>query len=125
MTPQYVSKWRVRYEQEGAGSLLSGYRGSEGYLTTEQRAEIVSWIKSQAAISVEAVRDYVEENYSVVYQSKQSYYDLLESAGLSYHKSEKRNPKRDEARVLEKREEIKKTGAPWGRDNHGRNGCFA
>ena len=108
VTQQYVSKWRVRYEQEGARSLLSGYQGSESYLTNEQRAQILSWIKSHETISVAAVRDYVEENYSVVYQSKQSYYDLLQAAGLSYHKSEKRNPKRDEARVLEKRAEIKK-----------------
>jgi len=108
VTQQYVSKWRVRYEQEGARSLLSGYRGGESYLTTAHRAEIQSWIKTHATISVAAVRDYVEENYGVVYQSKQSYYDLLQAAGLSYHKSEKRNPKRDEALVLEKRAEIKK-----------------
>ncbi len=115
VTPQYVSKWRVRYEQEGATSLLAGYRGSESYLTSEHRAEILSWIKSHATISVAAVRDYVEENYSVVYQSKQSYYDLLAAAGLSYHKSEKRNPKRDEALVLEKRAEIKKNWSTTGK----------
>ncbi|MBA3711938.1 MAG: transposase [Pyrinomonadaceae bacterium] len=103
VTPQYVSKWRVRYEQQGAGSLVAGYRGSESYLTGEHRAEILSWIKTQETISVQAVRDYVEEQYGVVYQSKQSYYDLLQAAGLSYHKSEKRNPKRDEAQVLERR----------------------
>ncbi len=108
VTPQYVSKWRVRYEQQGAGSLVAGYRGSESYLTGEHRAEILSWIKTQETISVQAVRDYVEEKYGVVYQSKQSYYDLLQAAGLSYHKSEKRNPKRDEAQVLERRDEIKK-----------------
>ncbi len=108
VTPQYVSKWRVRYEQQGAGSLVAGYRGSESYLTGEHRAEILSWIKTQETISVQAVRDYVEEQYGVVYQSKQSYYDLLQAAGLSYHKSEKRNPKRDEAQVLERRDEIKK-----------------
>ncbi len=116
VTPQYVSKWRVRYEQEGARSLVSSYRGSESYLTNEQRAEIVRWIKGHETIAVEAVRDYVEEQYQVVYQSKQSYYDLLTAAGLSYHKSEQRNPKRDEARVLEKREEIKKNLSPiWKR----------
>jgi len=108
VTPQYVSKWRVRYEQQGAGSLVAGYRGSESYLTGEHCAEILSWIKTQETISVQAVRDYVEEQYGVVYQSKQSYYDLLQAAGLSYHKSEKRNPKRDEAQVLERRDEIKK-----------------
>lgn len=114
VTQQYVSKWRVRYGQEGARSLLSGYRGSESYLNNEQRAEILSWIKSHETISVEAVRDYVEEKYSVLYQSKQSYYDLLRAAGLSYHKSEKRNPKRDEARVLERRAEIKKNWSSTG-----------
>jgi len=54
------------------------------------------------------VRDYVEEHFGVVYQSKQSYYDLLQLGGMSYHKSEKRNPKRDEAQVIARREEIKK-----------------
>ena len=54
------------------------------------------------------MRDYVEERYGVVYQSKQSYYDLLEVGGMSYHRSEKVNPKRDEAQVLARREEIKK-----------------
>ncbi len=116
VTPQYVSKWRVRYEQQGAGSLVAGYRGSESYLTGDHRAEILSWIKSQETISVQAVRDYVEEQYGVVYQSKQSYYDLLQAAGLSYHKSEKRNPKRDEAQVLARRDEIKKNSSPiWKR----------
>jgi hypothetical protein len=42
----------------------------------------------------------------VVYRSKQSYYQLLEAGGMSYHRSEKANPKRDEAQVLARREEI-------------------
>ena len=44
----------------------------------------------------------------MVYHSKQSYYDLLHEAGLSYHQTQATNPKRDEAPVLQKREEIKK-----------------
>ena len=54
------------------------------------------------------MRDYVEERYGVVYHSKQSYYELLEAGGMSSHRSEKSNPKRDEAQVLTQREEIKK-----------------
>ncbi len=57
---------------------------------------------------------YLQEQYSVVYQSKQSYYDLMQAAGWSYHKSEKRNPKRDEALVQERREAIKKNGRSTG-----------
>ena len=62
------------------------------------------------------MHDYVEAQYGVEYRSKQSYYELLEAGGMSYHRSEKHNPKRDEAQILARREEIKKnwhrTGKP-------------
>jgi len=57
---------------------------------------------------VEELKDYIEYHYGVVYHSKQSYYDLLQEAGLSCHRTQAANPKRDEAQVLRKREEIKK-----------------
>jgi putative transposase len=105
---QYVSKWKGQYEAEGAAALRVRYRGSEGYLREEERQEILQWIGAQETVSVETVRDYVEERYGVVYHSKQSYYELLEAGGMSYHRTEKSNPKRDEAQVLARREEIKK-----------------
>ena len=108
VSAQYVSKWRVRYEAAGAQALLLGYQGSSGYLSGEQREAICAWIQSHERITVEAVRDYIEAEYDVLYQSKQSYYDLLQEAGLSYHKSEPRNPQRDEALVVERRAAIKK-----------------
>ena len=108
VSPQYVSKWRSTYHAGGAAALLLAHRGSESYLTPEARSQIIGWIKGHETISIEAVRDYVEEQFGVVYQSKQSYYDLMMAGGLSYHKSEKRNPKRDEAQVLARRDEIKK-----------------
>lgn len=105
---QYVSKWKTIYETEGVGALAVRYQGRQGYLNEPERAAVVEWITSQATLSVEALRDYLESRYGVVYQSKQSYYDLLEAGGMSYHKSEKANPKRDEAQVQARREEIKK-----------------
>jgi putative transposase len=108
VSPQYVSKWKGQYETEGAAALGLGYRGSESYLSPEQREEIAQWIGTHETLTVEAVRDYLEERYGVVYQSKQSYYALLEAGGMSYHRSEQVNPKRDEAQVLARREEIKK-----------------
>ena len=109
---QYVSKWKVKYETEGIDSLAVGYQGRDSYLTEEDRAATVAWIKGQATLSVEQVRDYLEATYGVVYQSKQSYYDLLELGGMSYHKSEKQNPKRDEEQVQARREDIKKNWHP-------------
>ena len=34
---QYVSKWKVKYEAEGADGLAVGYVGSESYLSDQDR----------------------------------------------------------------------------------------
>ena len=119
VSPQYVSKWRIQYEAGGAESLLLGYRGSESYLSQNQREEIHDWVQSQASLTVEALRDYIQEQYELVYQSKQSYYDLLQAAGWSYHKCEKRNPKRDETLIMERRQAIKKSYSSTGKRSLG------
>jgi putative transposase len=108
VTPRAVRKWRRRYEREGVAGLQVRYRGSESYLSVEQRRELEDWLGGQETLTLEEVRDEIEARYGLVYQSKQSYYDLLDASGLRYHRTEKSNPKRDEAQVLERREEIKK-----------------
>jgi transposase len=113
VTPQYVRKWQRRYESGGVKALRLGYRGSESYLRGEQRQEVEGWIGTHDTVSVEEVRDYIEEQYGVVYRSKQSYYEFLEAGGMSYHRTEPGNPKHDDVQVLERREEIKKN---WRRD---------
>jgi putative transposase len=108
VTPRAVRAWQQRYEREGVGGLRVRYRGSESYLSVEQRQEIEGWLGAQETITVEEVRDEIEARFGVVYQSKQSYYDLLDASGLSYHRTEKGNPNRSEAQVVERREGIKK-----------------
>ena len=44
----------------------------------------------------------------MVYHSKPSDYDLLQEGRLSWHQTQAANPNREEAQVLQKREEIKK-----------------
>jgi transposase len=114
VTPQYVRKWQGRYESGGVEALRMGYRGSESYLSGEQRQEVEEWIGTHEAVRVEEVRDYIEEQYGVVYRSKQSYYEVLEAGGMSYHRTEPGNPKHDEVLVVERREGIKKTGDAAG-----------
>jgi putative transposase len=108
VTPRAVRRWRKRYEQEGVAGLQVKYRGSESYLSVLQRQEIEDWLGAQETLTLEEVRDEIEARYGIVYQSKQSYYALLDASGLSYHRTEKGNPKRNEEQVLERREEIKK-----------------
>jgi putative transposase len=84
------------------------YQGSPGYLSEAERQAIATWIGQHQTLTVEAVRDYVEAQYGITYQSKQSYYDLLALGGMSHHQSEPVNPQRDEAQVQAQREVIKK-----------------
>jgi putative transposase len=108
VTPRAVRTWWRRYEREGVEGWAGRNRGSESYLRIEQRQEVEDWLGARETITLEEVRDEIEARYGIVYQSKQSYYDLLDASGLSYHQTEKSNPKRSEAQVLERREEIKK-----------------
>lgn len=57
VSPQYVSKWKGQYEAGGAETLGLGYRGSEGYLSAEQRREVEEWIGGHETVTVEEVRD--------------------------------------------------------------------
>ena len=49
---------------------------------------------------------YVEQEFGVIYKSKQSYYELFARANISWKKTQKVNPKSDEELVKKKREEI-------------------
>ena len=104
----FVSQWKIRFENEGAEALTLHYTGGKGFLTDDPREEIIFYLRLQPHYSVEELRDYLEYHYGVVYHSKQSYYDLLNEARLSWHKTQAANPDRDDAQVLQKREEIKK-----------------
>ena len=105
---QYISKWKVSYESSGVSALFVAYQGSQSYLTPEQKQEILQWIAQHTTLKIEDFICHIADTYQVVYQSKQSYYALLEEGGMSYHPSAAANPRHDTTRVLEKREEIKK-----------------
>ena len=74
--------------------------------------------------SVEELRDWIEQRYNVIYQSKPSDYDIVKEAGLSWHRTQAANPKKEEDLVLLKREEIKKTGGPAGRNSRRSTRCL-
>lgn len=108
----FVSKWKIIYEDQGVAALCVNYQGGTGFLTPLQRDEIFCHLKGKLYYSVEELQEYIKRRYNVVYQSKQSYYDILKDAGLSWHRTQAVNPKQNEEAVLLKREEIKKNWTP-------------
>ena len=91
MSLGFITKWNHYFEQEGIDGLQSHYRGRQGYLTPQQRHDILNWIAQQSALSIEDLEAYIANNYNVVFRSKRSYYDLLKAAGMSWHKAQKKD----------------------------------
>jgi transposase len=107
VSDSFVSKWKIIYENQGAAALQLHYKGGTGFLTEAEREVVIYHLKNQPHCTVEELKDYIERHYGVVYQSRQSYYDLLKEARLSWHRTQAANPKHDEAQVLLRRQEIK------------------
>lgn len=101
----FITKWRQRYEQEGVAGLRLCHQGSRGHMTPEQRQAVLVWLKRKNYWHLGELQQHLAEQYDVVFASKQSYYTLFADAGISWKKTQKRNPKADPA-VVEK-----KTGA--------------
>jgi len=114
VTARYVRKWRGRYEREGVEALRVGYRGSESYLSIEQRRELEDWLGAQETVTLGEVRDEIEARYGIVYQSKQSYYELLEASGLSITGPRRVIPNGTRRRYWSGGKRLKKTGTALG-----------
>jgi len=73
------------------------------YLTLEQRAETITMLQTKKYWNFEELVTYLDEHYGVIYKSKQSYYELLSVAGISWKKSQKVNPSANPELVKKKR----------------------
>lgn len=72
-----ITKWKQKFDSKGLDGIKLGYQGSKSYLTLEQRAEVITWLQTKEYINIDEVFTYLDEHYDVIYQSKQSYYELI------------------------------------------------
>jgi putative transposase len=105
----FVEKWRNLYNKKGAGCFPVGYKGSKSFMTEKQKEAVNNFIKTKSSCRLEELISYLKNTFGISYKSKQSYYALLDNAGMSWKKTEKVNPKRDEEKVIAKKEALKKT----------------
>jgi putative transposase len=98
-----ITAWKQSYEQDGIDGLRLNYKGRKSYLLGEQREEVLSWLQTKDIWELGELEYKLAFKYDVVYESKQSYYDLFDEAGISWKKTTKVNPKADENAVAEKK----------------------
>ena len=60
------------FKTQGIEGIKLGYKGSPGYLTEEQTAEVVEWLKNKECWNLDDLVTYVEQELGVSYKSKQS-----------------------------------------------------
>jgi putative transposase len=98
----FISKWTQLYRQLGLLGLFLRHKGSVGYLSEPQRQAVIDHLRSQPTWHLSELQAYLEDQYQVVFASKQSYYALFQAAAISWKKSQKRNPKADPEQVKKK-----------------------
>jgi len=103
-----ITGWKQTYEADGIDGLRLNYKGRKSYLSEEQREEILSWLQTKECWEISELEYKLAFEYDVVYESKQSYYDLFEEAGISWKKTTKLNPKANPDAVAEKKKRLKR-----------------
>lgn len=107
----FIRDWFVGFEQQGVDGLRLGYQGAKPYLDATKRQAVVNWLRQKNYWHLPELQQYVEETYGVIFQSKQSYYELFHAAGVSWKKSQASNPRKDPVLVEKKTRNYGATGA--------------
>lgn len=103
VTVGFVSRAKKAYETHGTAGLTLKYQGPPSYLSDVQRQAVIDWLKQQHEWSVERLHDHIQTTYNIVFQSRQSYYQLLAEANITYKRAQRSNPKTDSDQVAAKK----------------------
>lgn len=98
-----VSNWKQAYESFGVAGFRPQHKGRKSYLEAQQKEQVLKWLQQKAIWELSELEYHLADVYDVVYESKQSYYDLFDAAGISWKKSGKVNPKAEAKAVAEKK----------------------
>ena len=104
----FVNKWKYIFVEQGIGGLRLKYQGSKSYLDLGQKQIVVNWLQQKNYWHLSELKEYIEDKFDVIFESNQSYYDLFKEANISWKKTQKKNPKKDEELVAKKKLEIMK-----------------
>lgn len=103
VTPSFVCQVKQSYLRDGVAGLTLKYRGAKPFLNPTARADVLTWLRTHQTWSLLTLKQYLQQTHQVVFQSDQSYYDLLAAADIRYKKTQAVNPKQDPASIARKK----------------------
>ena len=95
----FIGYWKKQFKTKGIAGIKLGHKGSKGYLTARQNTEVIEWLKNKEYWNLDELVTYLEQEFGVIYKSKQSYYKLFCRAKISWKKTQKTHPKFDKELV--------------------------
>ena len=98
----FVNKWKYIFVEQGVRGLRLKYKGSKSYLDSEQKQNILTWLRQKNYWHLSELKEYLSDNFDVIFESNQSYYDLFKQANISWKKTQKNNPRKDAELVAKK-----------------------
>ena len=101
-----ITSWKNAYKEYGISGLRLNYQGRKSYLSDEQREKILSWLQTKDIWELGELEYKLAFEYDVIYESKRSYYDLFDEAGISWKKTTALNPKADIEAVAAKKNRL-------------------
>lgn len=104
----FISQCKAKFIKNGVKGLRLKHQGSKAYLNQSKRTEIIKYLNAQEFLSLQELREYIEDKYDVRFKSHQSYYQLFDEAEISWKKTQKNNPKKNDKLVEAKKIEIEK-----------------
>lgn len=102
----FISKWKKAFFENGVNGLKLAYKGSKGFLESQEHSERINWLRSKDRWTFNELEYHIASKYGVAFESKQSYYDLFHEARISWKKTQAKNPKYDSEKVTSKKKEI-------------------
>ena len=86
----FISEWKNQALFHGVESLRRQYQGRQGYLKAVEKEKTIEWLRAQDYLRLSDLKNYLQEQYDMVFESNQSYYNLFKEAGISWKKLKKR-----------------------------------
>jgi putative transposase len=102
----FISKWKQEYLLQAAEGLKLKHQGSKGYLSEKEKQEVLLWLEKKNDWNLNELEYYLASEFDVIFAARSSYYDLFHHAGISWKKSQKKNPGKDPKAVAEKKRRL-------------------